>query len=79
MRSTPNSRCAAVTGMCTSGSRSTPNGRADFANTPMTRKRTPAIGDLPAERVDVAGKSWSATDEPSTATRRRVSTSERLM
>ena len=43
MRSTPNSRCAAVTGMCTSASRSTPKVEPTFAKTPMTRNRTPAI------------------------------------
>ncbi len=79
IRSTPNSRCAAVTGMCTSASRSTPNVDPTFSKTPMTRNRTPAIGDLPAERVDVAEDPSRPRVSPSTATRRRVSTSDAVM
>ena len=43
IRSTPNSRCAAVTGMCTSASRLTPNAEPTFSKTPITRNRTPAM------------------------------------
>ena len=73
-RTSPNSRCAAVTGMWISLSREAPRLDPTSANTPMTRKRTP-----PTETLRPSGSAPSnsvrATALPSTATRRRVSTS----
>src|SRR6266508_57627 len=73
-RLTPNSRWAAVTGMNTSASRATPKAVPTRLITPTTRKRTPpTVTDLPTGSL--SGNSASAGSAPSTATRRRVSTS----
>ena len=74
MRCVPQSRCAAVTGTCTSSSRSTPRLCPSGAKTPITRNRTPAsVTCWPSGSR--SGKSARATESPSTATRRLVSTS----
>ena len=74
-RMSPNSRCAAVIGMCTSLSRSAPSEEPTLAKTPITRKRTP-----PTDTVRPSGSAPSnrrlARPLPMTATRRRVSTSD---
>jgi hypothetical protein len=77
IRSVPRRRWAAVTGMCTSASRSTPRLWPSGANVPITRNRTPPmviwrpIGSR-------SPKSCFATLAPRTATRRAVSTSARV-
>ena len=48
------SRCAAVTGMCTSSSRSTPNVEPTSLEDADDPEPHAGDGDLPAERVDVA-------------------------
>src|SRR6266545_3160312 len=71
----PNSRCAAVTGTNTSASRLTPKAVPTRVSTPTTRKRTPpTVIDLPTGSRP--GNRASAGSAPSTATLRRVSTSE---
>jgi hypothetical protein len=76
-RLTPNRRWAAVTGTNSSASRATPKAVPTRLITPTTRKRTPpTVIDLPTGSR--SGNRLSAGSAPSTATRRRVSTSAAL-
>src|SRR5215216_4720720 len=76
-RLTPNRRWAAVTGMNSSASRATPKAVPTRPITPTTRNRTPpTVIDLPTGSR--SGNRLSAGSAPSTATRRRVSTSAAL-
>src|SRR5215211_4040128 len=73
-RLTPNRRWAAVTGTNSSASRATPKAVPTRLITPTTRNRTPpTVTDLPTGSRP--GNRLSAGSAPSTATRRRVSTS----
>ena len=74
IRSTPIRRCRVVTGTCTSLSRLTPKAEPTDSKTPTTRKRTPAMVTW-RPIGSTSPKTASAVAEPSTATRRRVTTS----